>query len=73
MNTKLIDSLVQIIQALSEEERSLLQQKLNPASIALQNANSLRDEAFIGMWRDRPEMEDSSQWVRNLRQQQWSR
>ncbi len=27
----------------------------------------LEDEPFIGMWRDRPEMEDSAQWVRGVR------
>jgi len=27
----------------------------------------LRDEPFIGVWRDREEMKDSSAWVRRLR------
>jgi hypothetical protein len=31
----------------------------------------LRDEPFIGMWRDREEMQDSSAWVRRLREREW--
>ena len=31
----------------------------------------LENEAFIGMWRNSKDMQDSTQWVRNLRQQEW--
>ncbi|MBM4457008.1 MAG: DUF2281 domain-containing protein [Chloroflexi bacterium] len=31
----------------------------------------LADEPFIGMWRDREDMQDSSAWVRRLRQSEW--
>jgi hypothetical protein len=31
----------------------------------------LEDEAFIGMWHDRIDMEDSSQWVRDVRSREW--
>ncbi len=31
----------------------------------------LADEPFVGMWRDREEMQDSTTWVRGLRQQEW--
>ena len=31
----------------------------------------LADEPFIGMWRDRKEMKDSSAWVRRLREREW--
>ena len=30
----------------------------------------LRNEPFIGMWKNRPEMKDSAQYVRNLRKTQ---
>ncbi len=33
----------------------------------------LRDEPFIGMWRDREDMKDSTEWVRNLRRREWER
>jgi len=31
----------------------------------------LADEPFIGMWRDRVDMQDSTSWVRSLRQREW--
>ncbi len=31
----------------------------------------LWDEPFIGMWRDREDLSDSSQWVRQVRVQEW--
>lgn len=34
---------------------------------------SVRDEQFVGMWSDRPELEDSSAWVRRVREEQWGR
>jgi len=32
----------------------------------------LADEPFVGMWRDREEMQDSSAWVRRLRESEWA-
>ena len=31
----------------------------------------LQSENFIGMWRDRDEMTDSTTWVRDLRTSEW--
>jgi len=31
----------------------------------------LADEPFIGMWRDREDMQDSTAWVQSLRQHEW--
>ena len=33
----------------------------------------LADEPFIGMWRDREDMKDSAQWVRETRQKEWQK
>jgi hypothetical protein len=33
----------------------------------------LETEAFVGMWRDREDMSDSSAWVRSVRETHWSR
>ncbi len=33
----------------------------------------LADEPFIGMWRDRDDMRDSTAWVRRLRVSEWER
>ena len=33
----------------------------------------LAEEKFIGMWRDREDLADSTAWVRALREREWSR
>ena len=33
--------------------------------------SSIKDEPFIGMWKDRTDIADSTEWVRNLRQREW--
>jgi hypothetical protein len=36
-------------------------------------AESWETDPFFGMWSDRTDLNDSVQWVRQLRQSQWSR
>jgi hypothetical protein len=31
----------------------------------------LDNEPFVGMWKDREDMADSTQWIRSRRQQEW--
>ena len=31
----------------------------------------LTEEGFIGMWRDRDDMQDTTTWVRNNREREW--
>ena len=33
----------------------------------------LTQEEFIGIWKDRSDMEDSTSWVRDIRKKEWSR
>ncbi len=33
---------------------------------------NLSNEPFIGIWKDRKDMEDSGKWVRNIRETEWS-
>ncbi len=33
--------------------------------------SDLRAEPFVGMWRDREDMTDSTAWVRNMREKHW--
>ncbi len=35
--------------------------------------SDLETEAFVGMWRDREDMRDSSARVRNIRETHWSK
>lgn len=50
---------------------SLRQKYLRSQSAKQATGADLRSEGFIGMWRDRDEMKDSSEWVRNLRKSEW--
>lgn len=34
---------------------------------------SILKEPFFGMWKDREDMRDSVEWVRELRRREWSR
>ncbi|MGL5943814.1 MAG: hypothetical protein ACRC2S_26295 [Waterburya sp.] len=73
MNTKLIDSLVQIINSLTIEERKNLEEKLYFQHLTTEiNQSNLQNEPFVGMWKEREDMKDSSQWVRQVRQQEWT-
>ena len=71
MNTQLIDSLVQIINSLTTEERQTLEEKLHSQTLSEGiDRSNLQDEPFVGMWQDREEMKDSSQWVQKIRKQE---
>ena len=47
--------------ALPEDKREELEQRF------------LRDESYVGMWRDREDMVDSTKWVRQTRKREWNR
>ncbi len=32
----------------------------------------LKDEAFVGMWKERKDMQDSALWVRKVRRSEWA-
>ncbi|MGB3188182.1 MAG: hypothetical protein WBB43_01980 [Limnoraphis sp.] len=73
MNEKLVNSLVEIISSLSEPERNLLNQKLLAKLQASEfNSENWQDEPFVGMWKDRQDLEDSTAWVRSIRHQHWT-
>ena len=46
----------------------------NKYAAARKKATNLEhsEEPFIGMWRDRDDMRDSSDWVRNTRNSEWA-
>jgi hypothetical protein len=35
--------------------------------------SNLSDDGFVGMWRDRADMQDSTEWVKNNRQSEWAK
>ena len=55
---------------LVESFLAFLQQRYAPSATPKANA-PLQDENFIGMWRDRIEMADSTAWVRGVRASEW--
>ncbi|MEA5511225.1 hypothetical protein VB715_15740 [Crocosphaera sp. UHCC 0190] len=75
----MIESLNKIIAKLeqlpeSEQERIamiLLKEVENPEFKAVYSTFSLENQPFVGMWKDRAEMQNSSDWVRQLRRKQW--
>lgn len=36
-------------------------------------AGNQTDDKFIGMWRDREDMQDSRAWVRSIREDEWTK
>jgi mRNA-degrading endonuclease RelE of RelBE toxin-antitoxin system len=53
---------------------AFLKTRYAPSRVAKRTKHAkLTDEPFIGMWRGRKDMQDSTTWVRNLRQCQWER
>ncbi len=72
MNLKLVDSLAQIINNLTPEEQQILRNKIEFFSPKQPVLTPLKEEPFIGMRSERKDLEYSSQWVKNLREKEWS-
>ncbi|NES24009.1 MAG: DUF2281 domain-containing protein [Symploca sp. SIO3E6] len=49
----------------------LLRQRYQTSKTASPQPLSFDDQPFVGMWSDRTDMQDSTAWVRKMRQQQW--
>ena len=53
---------------------AFLRQRYQSSPSAKTTTNSdLTAEEFVGMWRDREDMQDSTTWVRNVRQSHWGK
>jgi len=51
----------------------LLRYRYSPScSSSSQSHRSLMDEPFVGMWKDREDMQDSNAWLRKVRHQEWN-
>lgn len=57
-------------QRLVEDFVAFLEKRYESAGSA-KKSRSFMDEPFIGMWRDRSDLEDSSAWVRRVREDEW--
>lgn len=55
-----------------EDYVAFLRQRYKTSSSAeTKSFPDLRGEPFIGMWKDREDMRDSTAWVRNVREKHW--
>ena len=72
MNIQLVNSLAQIINSLTVEERKSLEIKLNEIRSEENEALDISEQPFVGMWSDRQDLADSSLWVKKMRQNEWS-
>lgn len=52
---------------------AFLQTRYQPAKRKTKKLPALSNDAFIGLWRDRDDMQDSAQWVREIRQREWGK
>ncbi len=68
-----INSLPVEAQRQIEDFVAFLRQRYQSSSFAETAKTDLTAEEFIGMWRDREDMQDSSAWVRNVRQSHWGK
>ena len=65
---KLVEELVSALGGGVVESASTSQ-----ATLTKPRSKKLSSQPFVGMWRDREELTDSTEWVRQQRQQEWNR
>ena len=63
--------MVQIINSLTEEERESLENQLNKDRVERHKMLDI-DRELVGIWSERQDLTDSSKWVKQLRQNEWS-
>ena len=68
-----INSLPPEAQRQIEDLISFLRERYKGSQPPIPPASDLETEAFVGMWRDRADMNDSSAWVRNVRETHWGK
>lgn len=66
-----INSLPPEAQRQLEDFLSFLRERYGSGEPKTAPTSDLESEAFVGMWRDREDMRDSSEWVRNVRRSHW--
>lgn len=56
-----------------EDFVSFLRERYKNSQSPIAPTSDLETEPFVGMWRDREDMRDSSAWVRHIRETHWSK
>ncbi len=68
-----INSLPPEAQRQIEDFVAFLRQRYKSSPVSEPTTTDLTNEEFIGMWRDREDLQDSTAWVRNVRQSHWGK
>lgn len=66
-----ISALPETAQQLIVDFVAFLKQRYSSSPTSVPHPLNLENEPFVGIWSDRPEMQDSTAWVRQTRQQHW--
>jgi Protein of unknown function (DUF2281) len=66
-----VSALPETAQQLVVDFVAFLKQRYAHSQTTPSHPLNLENEPFVGMWSDRPEMQDSTAWVRQKRQQHW--
>lgn len=71
--SKVIAKLEQLPESQQERIAKVLLKEVEKEDLTSDSSVSftLENQPFVGMWKERKEMENSSEWVRQLRRQQW--
>jgi hypothetical protein len=52
---------------------AFMRQRYSQAYLKADSLPNLSAESFIGMWKDRDDLKDSSAWVRHTRETEWTK
>ena len=52
---------------------SFLRQKYQTKTPDRGNDTEINGDKFVGMWSDREDLSNSTEWVRNIREKEWTR
>jgi hypothetical protein len=71
------EELIKELESLQPRERGLIEKLImllrvkRNGAVAEVPRRSFREEKAFGMWKDRDDMKDSVEWVRNIRRTHW--
>lgn len=66
-----IAALPEADQQLVSEFVAMLKNRHGMTKTARIRSLNLENEPFVGMWKDRPEMQDSTAWIKQVRREHW--
>lgn len=52
---------------------AFVRQRYSQTQLNEQPELNIGNESFIGMWKDRDDLKDSSEWVRHIRETEWTK